>query len=888
MNWIKQLFSRQRLYSDLSQEIQEHLAEKIDELTASGMSREEATHAARREFGNATLIEERGREAWQWPSIENVLMDARYGLRQFRRNRATATVAVVSLALAMGACVSAFRLIDALLLRPLPISTHGRLFVLSRSNADPTQSARQIDGWAYPDFALMRDAVKQDADLIALSYTQRTDLTYASEDAMEEAYVQYVSGSMFEDFGLQPALGRLLMPADDRTPGAHPVAVVSYDYWTRRLGRDPRVIGRTFRLGDQAFEIVGVAPRPFTGTEPGIPTDVFLPTMMHRWVTRADATWHRTLAIVHPGVPLGALGAKLQSISNQFERQRLKGNAEVSKQLLDNSVNRKLFIEPAASGVSVMQQDYRTALVWLTILVGLVLLIACVNVANLMTALGRARAREMALRVAIGAGRGRLVQLVLVESAMLAFAAGLLGAGFAQWSAPWVARSISTPDYPARFSMPADWRVLGFGAALCVVVVLLFGLAPALGASGVRPASVLKGGDDPSARHRFTHILIAAQVAFCFLVVFAGGLFVATFQRLEHRPLGFDPSHLILLETVAPQGRTPVAWAQMADSLRATPGVAEVAESGWPLVRSGAWGGAISVAGGPPSEDLGYFLTISPGWLATMKMRLLAGRDFSPQDSFPGAAIVNQTFVKEFLKTSDPVGMVFEQVYGGQRQRCQVIGVVPDAPYRLVHEAMLPVAFVPFRQVDDKAMVLPQYGGTFAVRTKEDNPSALETDLRRKVSQADAGFRVSSVETQQELLDVQTVRERLLANLGVFFAAAALLLAAIGLYGVISYTVAQRTNEIGIRMALGARRFGIVRLILREVAVLIGIGVAIGAGLALGGGRAANSLLYGLKANDPFTLALAAILLTAIGLAATFAPARRATKVDPMVALRYE
>ena len=282
-----------------------------------------------------------------------------------------------------------------------------------------------------------------------------------------------------------------------------------------------------------------------------------------------------------------------------------------------------------------MQGDYRRALGWLGVLVGLVLLIACANVANLMTALAAARAREMALRVSIGAGRLRLVQMVLVESAMLALAAALLGAAFAWWSAPLVVRLISTPDNPAHLILPADWRVLGFGVALVAGVMLLFGLVPALRASAVKPVSALKGGDDPHARRRLMHGMIAAQVAFCFLVVFVAGLFVATFHRLADRPVGFDPTRLLLLETVAPKGRPPEAWAQVAESLRALPGVRGVAESGWPMLSTESWTGEIAVSGGPPSNDWGSFLSVSPGWFETMRMRLIAGRDFRPERYIP-------------------------------------------------------------------------------------------------------------------------------------------------------------------------------------------------------------------------------------------------------------
>jgi predicted permease len=618
-------------------------------------------------------------------------------------------------------------------------------------------------------------------------------------------------------------------------------------------------------------------------------TDIFLPTMMHPWVARSDSTWHRTLAVVDPGTPLEPLRAKLDAISRNFETERSKEWKGMSQQEIDRSINQKLLIEPAASGVSNMQGDYRRALAWLGVLVGLVLLIACANVANLMTALAATRAREMALRVSIGAGRMRLVQMVLVESAMLAVGAALLGIAFAWWWAPLVVRLISTSDNPARLILPADWRMFGFGVALIAGVLLLFGLLPALRASAVKPIDALKGGDDPHARRRWMHAMIAAQVAFCFVVVFVAGLFVATFYRLANRPIGFDASRLLLLETVAPHGKQPEAWAQMAQTIRTVPGVQNVAESGWPLLSTGSWNGGISVNGGAPSEDWGYFLTVSPGWVGTMRMPLVAGRDFRSSDTFPGVAIVNETFVKQFLKSSSPLGMTIEKVNPeGSHQRCTVVGVVADAPYRYVREPILPVAFVPYRELDDKDIVQAEYGGTFLVRTKEDNPMALAQELRRKVAEAAAGFRVSNVQTQQELLDAQTVRERLLAMLGVFFAGVALLLAGIGLYGVLHYSVLQRQREIGIRIALGARRSRVAQLVSADVFRMVLAGGVAGWALGMGSARYLESLLYQVKAGEPEMAALPPLTILVVALVATAPAVSRALRIDPAEILRSE
>ena len=880
---VRNVFRGDGLNRELNEEFESHL----DEAIAEGRDPEEV----RRAFGSMLRQREASRRVRVAGWLDGLRADVIFGWRQLRRNRVTSAAAVLSLALAMGACVSAFRLIDALLWRPLPVAQPERLFAISRDELTFEGKPQNFDGWAYPDFELMRSAAKGQAELIAVSYADHMDITYASDEEMEKGLIQYVSGRMWESFGLHPALGRLFTEQDDMVPGAHPVAVLSYDYWSRRFGRDAKVIGRTIRLGDQLLEIVGVGPKSFTGTEPGTVTEIFLPTMMHRWVKRDDATWHRTIAILKPGTDLEPLRAKMDAINLGFERGRAKGFTGMPQQSIDNYLHQRVELQPASSGVSDLQGEYHQALAWLGVLVVLVLLIACVNVANLMTALAAARAREMALRVSIGAGRWRLVQMVLVESAMLAGLAGALGAMLAWRAAPLVLSLISSPGNPARLMLPADWRVLGFGVVLIVGVMLLFGLAPALRASTVRPVSALKGGDDPHARRRMMHGMIAAQVAFCFLVVFTAGLFVTTFERLARLPLGFSPHGLLLLESVAPQGKMPQAWSQVADGLRAKPGVERVAESGWPMMAS-SWNDAVAVNGGPPSVEMVYFLTVSPGWFGTMKMHMLGGREFLSSDVFPGAAVVNDTFVKRYFPGVNPVGRYFEKAGDdGTRVKCLVVGVVADAPYRSVREVQLPVAFVPLREVDGKGVVQPEHNTTFLVRLAGNDQNALMAragELRKAVAAASAGIRVSNVETQQELIDGQTVRERLLAMLGVFFAAVALLLAGIGLYGVLNYSVLQRRREIGIRVAVGARGASIARLVTGSVFSMVAVGVAAGVGLGLAAARYMESLFFQVKGSDAGMLAVPSAVILAVAVVATVPGVLRALRVDPVEILRAE
>src|SRR5271157_905146 len=611
MSWwrrIANVFCADRLSREIDEELRLHIEEAIEQ------GRDPAE--ARRALGPALRLREESLNVRLITWLDSLRADAVFGWRQLMKRKVTSAAAILSLALGIGACSSAFRLIDALLLRPLPVSEPEQLYALARQGIGPEGKPQTFDGWAYPDFLLMRGAAKDQAELMAISYADRTDLTFGSGAEMEKAYRQYVSGWMFNCFGLRPAAGRLFTESDDLKPGAHPYAVLSYNYWSSRFGRDPRVIGRTFRIGNDVYEIIGVGPERFTGTEPGTMIDIFIPTMMHPGAQRPDWTWMRTLARVKPGVAMEPLRAKLDATSRAFEEERAKGFGGMSKQQIEEFLNQRLLLLPAAAGVSDLQGDYRTSLAALAVLVALVLLIACANVANLMTAQAASRAREMALRVSIGAGRGRLVQLVLLESAWLAFLAAAIGGVFAWWAAPLVVSMINPPDNPARLFLPADWRVLGFGLVLTLGVMLLFGLAPALRASAIKPVSALKGGEDPHSRRRLMHALIAVQTAFCFLVLFVAGLFVATFQRLSNRPTGFSAQRLLTLETVTVSPQPPALWDQVAEHLRTLAGVETVGMASTVLLGgSGSWNNFISVNGAPPNGVLAYMLRASPRWI---------------------------------------------------------------------------------------------------------------------------------------------------------------------------------------------------------------------------------------------------------------------------------
>jgi putative ABC transport system permease protein len=823
--------------------------------------------------------------------LDSLRADAVFGWRQLKKSKVTTAAAILSLGLAIGACTSAFRIIDALLLRPLPVDQPERLNVVAFKGPDASSGDHlEYDSCSYPMFERMRDSVAADAELVAISYADRADLTYGSDQEMERAHRQFVSGRMFSAFGIHPALGRMFTENDDLKPGVHPYAVLSFDYWVQRFGRDPSVIGRRFQMGDTLYQIVGVAGERFTGTETGTVTDIFLPMMMKnpRTLASSENFWLRTFVKLRPGAMARSVETKLSVIFRLIQAERDKKLTLQGHRLALYS-EETLLLMPASAGRSNLQRDYRRALLVLAILVALVLLIACANVANLMTARAASRAREMALRVSIGAGRARLVQLVLMESAWLSIFSTAAGIIFAWWAAPFVLGMVNPPDDPARLVLPADWRVFGFGLAIATGVTALLGLIPALRASNVKPAIGLKGGDDPHSRRRLMHALIAIQVAFCFLVIFVAGLFVKTLDRLTGQATGFSAERILNLETIARHPQLPAYWDEVAQNLRAVRGVEKVALSGWPLLSGEMNVMNVAVNGGPPAEVYSDLLRVSPGWADTMKMSFLNGRDFQAAERDPGVAIVNEAFAKEYFGGRDPTGLWFDRIGSAdQRLRVLVVGFVRDARTRDLRHPIRPTAWTPFYSTDALGVVRPASRGTFVVRTRARDPRALAGALRQAISQGPPEFFVDNIRTQVEINQAQTVRERLLATLGAFFATVALVLGGIGLYGVLDFSVLQRRREIGIRIAIGAQAGAIARLVTIDAFVMVLTGALAGLGLGMLSVRYIEGFFYGVKATDMSVIALPSVMIVGAVLLAALPTVVRAVRIDPLEMLRSE
>jgi predicted permease len=886
------LFARSRDEDRLREEFEQHIAMSTEDKLRAGLPAGEARRKACLEFGSPEATKEAWRDQRTLPWVESLFSDLAFGGRQLRKHRTATAAAILSLALATGACTSAFRLIDAMLLRPLPVRDPGSLYVLTYDTLTSAGVIDTTDGFEYPPFRILRDTVKDEAELLAISGSSRIGITFGSPEDTERAYREYVSGGTFAVLGLHPALGRAFTPADDVTPGGHPLAMLSYEYWQRRFAGNPNVIGMRFHNGNDILEIIGVAPKGFTGTETGSATDLFMPAMMNaKAINDPSWGWFRAWARIKPGIDPERVRQKLNAAMRAYRQDRVKAWApgSTAKQV-DQYVSARLTLQPAAAGVSAMQKMYRQSLLILAALVALVLLIACANVANLMTARALSRSREMALRVSIGAGRLRLIQMVLVESLMLGLISSGLGAVFAWRAAPFVVSMINPPNNPIRLNLPADWRVLGFATALTLIVTMLFGLAPALRASAVKPSSALKGGDSPEVRHRLMSALVAVQVAFCFLVHFNAGLFVSTFERLASQPTGFSSDRLLLLETAAIDDQPMEYWRQLAAAVRSQPGAESVAISSWaPMSNNSSsntvWANGKSPDGGPSP----HFLSVSPGWFGAMKIGLLEGRDFRETDTDPQVAIVNETFARTYFGGANPVGKSFEIMRKRAKVHVEIIGEVRDARYNSMRDAIRPTVYVPFNQTDDDGSSLKKKNwATIVARTSTGDPMMLAPSSSKLIHQTHPEFRVASAVTQSDLVRAKMIRERMLALLSVFFAAVALLLAGIGLYGVLDYSVLQRRREIGIRIALGARSEDVVWRVTTEVFGMLLLGAAIGVAMGVASEHYVAGLLFEVSAADwrMVTTPAATILLTS--LAAAFPPVIRAIRIDPAKMLRTE
>jgi putative ABC transport system permease protein len=879
------VFRSGRIESELDEELQFHFEERIRELLATGMSREAATAQVARRFGNPLRWREQSRDVKLLPWFDSVLRDIRLGLRMLRKNATVTAAAVASLSLALGACVAAFSLVDALILRPLPLRKPEQLIYLTVSTNTPERP--ESDTFSDPLFVRLRDAARGSADLFAMSTQVIRPVRFAETGGEKEPVrTQYVSGDAFERLGIGPAGGRLLGREDDLTPGASPVAVISYAYWQRRFGRDPAVIGRWFSLEERQFQIVGVTDRQFTGIEPGRPTDLWMPYAMYnpRAFGNFQFNWFRVIGRLTNDVRPEQARNVLQPALTNFRREYAphEFGPDRPSERLKGFLEARLFVRSAANGPSPLRREFERPLWILVSIAALLLMIAGSNVANLFLARTAAREREMALRLSIGAGRGRLVQQMLIESALIALAVCAFGLLFAGVAGPAVVGMLAPADDPVQLDLRLDWRLLAFAAVLTLLMTALFGLVPALRASNVSPIAALKTGGRSGTRAAVMRPFVAMQVAFGLVVLFVGGLLVLSFGRLSSVNPGFAASDVLLvnMETVrrvdAVEQRAGLF--QVLDHLKAVPGVQSVSFAEFNILGR-AWTHNVRPPGNPHDDIEATVQPVGPEYFETLRIPLLAGRGFVARDmaEHATAVVINEAYAARYFGREPALGRTLEARFAMNDGVHDVVGVVANTRYDL-RKPPAPTVYIPLTQ---------RGNGTVHVRIAGD-PVTLAVRLREEVRAANPLFRATTVMPQSAVVDQTLLRERLLALLSGFFAVVGLVLAAVGLYGVLSYSVVQRTREIGIRVALGARQLGVIRTVLTD----IGNAAFTGAVFGLAGGlylaRFIETLLFEVTPHDFWSLTLPLATLFVTAALAAILPAARAARVDPVIALRYE
>jgi predicted permease len=865
------------------------------------MSEKQARREALRRFGNYTAQKEKTREMDIAGAIESGFADLRYALRQLRLSPGFTAVAVLSLGLGIGANTAIFQLIDAIRLRSLPVRSPSELAAIGTPPTDFFASgwySARNRAFTWAQFEQMRKHQQAFSGLLAFG-TTRFNLSRGGESRYAEGL--YVTGNYFDVLGVTPLLGRGFTSADEKPDCAEAGVVLSYAFWQREFSGDTAAVGRTISLNGRSFPVIGVAPREFFGLEPARRFDVALPVCADTLLASDNkgrmsirtAWWLTPIGRLKPGWTVERASTHLRDISPVIFRESLPETyrPDAVKRYLAN----KLLALPAHAGVSSLRRQYENPLWILLATTGLVLLIACANLANLLLARASGREREIAVRQALGASRIRLIAQLLSESMVLAALGGVLGALLAQVLSRSLVSFLDQGSQQLHVGLGLDWHVFGFTSALALLTCILFGLAPAVRAARSVPASAMKSGRSATAsaeRNGLRRTLVVSQIALSLVLLVGALLFGRTLQNLLATETGMNANGVLVasidakLPNLQPERRR-IVFEQLEERIRTQPGVVSVARIWLSPFGGSGWNQSVEVdnKGGSTGKKDVWMNRIGPGYFNTMAVPLLAGRDFTRHDdlSAPKVAIVNEAFAKTFFNGASPVGRTFrvEQGAGKPDDVFQIVGLVRNTKYNGVREEFRLIAFFPFGQ-EDKT---PE-GLSFMVRTRgpiNDAMAAVREHMAQVNSSLLVEFRMLEVEIQQSLL-----RERLMANLSGGFGLLAGLLSALGLYGVLSYMIARRRSEIGVRMAMGATWRDILRLVFREAGRLVVVGLAIGLACSFGVSRYAESLLFGLKPNDAVTLAAACGLLLVTALLATLVPARRALRLDPAVALREE
>ena len=903
---LRSLLQRRRVEGELEEEFQFHVEQKTEQYIARGLDPEEARHAAMRDMDGPEQRKEECRDMRRLNFVNDLVQDLRYGFRMMRRSRGFTMVAVLSLALGIGATTAIFSLVNAVMLKMLPVKHPEQLVVIdwraktwprishSGNTWGPRGGPITASSISYPAFRQLRAQNQVLSDLFVFADLEQAHLTV--DGYAEIASGHLVSGNYFSGLGVQAVEGRTFTDQDDR-PDAEPVAVISFRYWNRRFGMDPAAVGKRVEVNSVPVLVIGVTPREFFGVSPGDYPDIWIPVSLQpriapQWggekkslLGAASDWWVQPWGRLKPGVSEQQARAALDVIFRQSI------TAGLSSPLAPESMA-SIQINPGSRGLDDLRSEFSQPALILMSVVGLVLLIACANVANLPLARAIARQREAAVRLALGAGRLRLVRQSFTESVLLASLGGALGLVLAFQGGELLLALMSPGETPLQLDVRPDAHILAFCVVISLLTGVLFGLAPALRSTRIDVCPVLKGaagsvkGGSGRSRWSLSKVLVAAQVAVSLLLLIAAGLFVRSLQKLNSMDVGFNRENLLLFGIDGSLSgykneQLGGLYSRIQESVEALPGVRSASLSRHSLIGDGSSRSGISVPGyaNRPDEEMPvYGNRVGPGFFETIGIPILLGRGLTIHDNetAPKVVVINEALARRYFSNQSPLG----RRVSWNNKDCKIVGVAKDAKYHNMREEVQPTVYEPYLQSGVGRMI-------FEVRTAGD-PGSIIPIVRRAVASVDRNLPLYNVGTQVQQIDSYLIQERLFAKLTGCFGALAMLLASIGLHGVMSYAVARRTGEIGIRMALGAQRRDVLWQVLRETMLLVAIGLIIGLPAALASTRLIRNQLFGLKPTEPFTILVATLLLVLVAVFAGYLPARRASRLDPMVALRYK
>jgi len=891
---------RKRMIEELDADIREHIARETQDNIDRGMTPGEARYAAMRKFGNVTRVKEETREVWSVVWLEQLLQDTRFGLRMLRKSPGFTSIAVLTLTLGIGANTAIFSLINVILLRTLPVARPHELVLFSDSPAGGTSSGTQTGRWSRfssDNYAYFRNHNESFTELCAFQSTwNHLKIQLAgSGERPALAYGRLVSGNFFSFLGLSAEVGRLFSPDDDRS-GASPAVVLNYAYWVRKFQMDPSIVGKVVEANGTAFKIIGVAPRAFSGVKYDHP-DLWIPLAFQPQLmatnTYADDPqiyWLNFMARLKPGVSL----RQAQAVVNAQLKQILAMRAyrETPEQIANSYIE----LAPGAGGISFLRATYSAALQVLAAIVGIVLLIVCANVANLLLSRSATREKEISVRLAIGASRGRLIRQLLTESALLAAIGGGLGIFAAHWGVQLLASLVT--GSPSIVEGSIDAHALLFTAGVSMLTGILFGLVPAFRSSGADLAEQVKGCGRAGLGFGFASGLVAFQIAAALVLLVGAGLFLRTLQKLTDQDLGFDEEH-ILVARINPEAagytyaQTPALYQALIDRIEAIPEVLSATVDYSEPFSGNSWTSDFSIEGlptNPTARSIVHKELVGPRYFETEGIPILLGRDIGPQDlpGTPLVTVINQTMARKYFPGINPIGRRFSLGSPfNEKEAMTVVGVAADARYYSLRDPIPAMEFCAAFQIPDEASHSSAYAEDVEMRVRG-NPKAIQAEVRAALAQVSSSLPVTRVTRLEEEVSDSLRLNRGAAELSSAFGGLALLLACIGVYGTMAYRVSRRTHEIGIRLALGAHRSDVLWLITKDCLILVFAGIITGVPVALVSTKIIANQLFGIRANDPSSFAFVLTLLILVALAACYIPARRATRIDPMVALRYE